>query len=77
MVNLDTTSQQNMSLTDFPGLDCGPFEALDVQADGSESGEEDDSFNSVFLPLVMLRLCRPRKESSNILCHLTRRSGSS
>lgn len=59
-----------MELTDLPVLDDSPFETLDVQADQSECREDDDSLNSIFLPLIMLWLCSPAQECRNVFRHL-------
>lgn len=62
--------------TNFPRLDGRPLEALDVQANRRQCGEEDDSLETDLLPLVVLGLRRPVQEGNNILCHLRRRGGS-
>jgi hypothetical protein len=48
-----------MELTDFPVLENSPFEALDIQADKGECGQDDDSLDSIFFPLVVLWFCSP------------------
>jgi hypothetical protein len=48
-----------MELTDLPVLENSPFEALDIQADKGECGQDDDSLDSIFFPLVVLWFCSP------------------
>ena len=57
-------------LTDLPGLDVRPLEALDIQADGGEGREQDDSLETRLLSLIVLRLRSPVQEGRNVLGQL-------
>lgn len=56
--------------TDLPVLDDGPFEALDVNADRKQGREQDDSFQTKSLALIVLGFCSPVQERDNVLGHL-------
>jgi len=60
---------------DLPVFDRSPFEALDVDAESEKSGEQDNSLDSILLPLVMFRLSCPVQEGGDIFRHLRRGSG--
>ena len=57
-------------LTNLPVLDHTPLEALHIDAQCRQSGEEDDSLDTDLFAFVMLRLSCPTQEGSNILRHL-------
>lgn len=56
--------------TNLPVLDDGPLEALDVERECGQGGEQDDGLDTDLLPLVVLRLSGPVQESNDILSHL-------
>ena len=60
--NIDQQKSLNISLwphTDFSVLDGTPLEALNIHADDKERREHDDSFDSQFFALIVLRFSRP------------------
>lgn len=59
--------------TEFPVLDGGPFEALDVETDERQHREQDNGLDAVFLPVVVFGFGGPVQECHNILGHLGRR----
>ena len=59
-----------ISLTYFTILDGSPLEVLYVDGNSEKGGKEDNSFQAVFLTLIVLRFRSPRKERHNVFCHL-------
>jgi hypothetical protein len=59
-----------MSLTDFSVLDDCPFKSLDVNANGSKSGEENNGLQSDLFSLVVFGFRSPVQESNDVLGHL-------
>lgn len=74
--NLSNHTQEIGKLTNLPVLDRRPLEALGVQAEGEEGGEQDDGLDADLLALVVLGLGGPVEEGDNVLGHLGRRRGS-
>lgn len=64
------------ALTNLPCFDVRPLEALDVQADHGQGGEEDDGLETGLLPLVVLGFGGPVEEGDDVLGHLGCRCGS-
>lgn len=61
---------KTQTLTDFPVLDDGPFEAFDVNADSEQGREQDDSLQTESLALIVLGLGSPVQEGDDVLGHL-------
>lgn len=57
-------------LTDFPALDRGPLEPLDIEGSSSHRRKENDSLETDLLPVVVFRFCGPVQEGCDILGHL-------
>ena len=62
--------RKRKKLTDLAGLDRCPLEALDVDGDRGECGEEDDGLDTSLLALVVLRLGCPVQERDDVLREL-------
>lgn len=56
--------------TELPVLDDGPLEALDVERERGQGGEQDDGLDTDLLPVVVLRLGGPVQEGGDVLGHL-------
>jgi hypothetical protein len=59
-----------MTLTNLPVLDGTPLESFDIERQPEEGREENDSFDTILFPLVMLGLSSPAEESNNVFGQL-------
>lgn len=62
--------------TNLSRFNPSPLRALDVQADDSQSGKQNDRLQSNLFALVVLWFGSPMEEGDDILGHLRGRSGS-